>query len=132
MYSIVCRLPCNGFAYCCVKCGYYVDVTCGFIPKEITHKAHPDHILSIASTRFIDVPCHMCLKKFTWGPCHRYPDNESYSLTHQPSFSCKVCNIYIHPECALLSPETITHKHDKHPMHLSYLPIQDHKSEYFC
>nr|KAJ0222479.1 hypothetical protein LSAT_V11C200081490 [Lactuca sativa] len=43
----VCDLAWNGFAYGCVECGYYVDVTCGFIPKQITHKAHPNHLLSL-------------------------------------------------------------------------------------
>nr|KAJ0190466.1 hypothetical protein LSAT_V11C800439520 [Lactuca sativa] len=48
------------------------------------------------------------------------------------SYKCNVCNIYVHPHCALLLVETIRHKHDKHPMHLSYLPIENHKGEYFC
>ncbi|XP_021983947.2 uncharacterized protein LOC110879718 isoform X3 [Helianthus annuus] len=42
------------------------------------------------------------------------------------------CEVYIHPECALLLPGTIRHPYDKHPMNLSYLPIENHKSEYFC
>ena len=42
----ICTLICNGFAYGCTKCEYYIDVNCGFIPDEITHEAHPDHILS--------------------------------------------------------------------------------------
>ncbi|XP_023741228.1 uncharacterized protein LOC111889325 [Lactuca sativa] len=111
----VCHLPCNGFAYCCVKCKYYVDVTCGFIPKKITHKSHPNHLLSLVQNP--SGGCHMCLK-----------DVDS----HQLSFSCNVCEIYIHPECALLFSETIWHSYDKHPMQLSYLPIENHKSEYFC
>ncbi|KAL7586660.1 hypothetical protein Lser_V15G38590 [Lactuca serriola] len=113
------NLPCNGFAYCCFKCGYYVDVTCGFIPKEITHKAHPNHLLSILQLKGdkYDTQCHMCLMGF-------YRD--------ELSFHCSMCDIYIHPECALLLAETIRHKYDKHPMKLSYLPIENHKSEYFC
>ncbi|PWA42857.1 protein kinase C-like, phorbol ester/diacylglycerol-binding domain, DC1, C1-like protein [Artemisia annua] len=34
-------------------------------------------------------------------------------------------------QCALLLPEKIRHKCDKHPMSLSYFPIENHKSEYF-
>ncbi|CAH1432256.1 unnamed protein product [Lactuca virosa] len=116
-YCAACCLPCNGFAYCCVECKYYVDVTCGFIPTQITHKAHPYHLLSIVQIKIRCGPCPMCHQYTTGG---------------QLSFHCNTCDIYIHPECALLSPETIRHKYDKHPMHLSYLPIENHKSEYFC
>ncbi|XP_023765418.1 uncharacterized protein LOC111913932 isoform X1 [Lactuca sativa] len=116
-YCEVCRLPCNGFAYCCVECGFYVDVTCGFIPKEITHQAHPNHLLSIVQGKITDT-CHMCFRYYAGGPL---------------SFRCNTCHIFIHPECALLLAETIRHKYDKkHPMNLSYLPIENHKSEYFC
>ncbi|KAL7587128.1 hypothetical protein Lser_V15G38645 [Lactuca serriola] len=112
-----CDLPCNGFAYGCFKCEYFVDVTCGLIPREITHKAHPNHLLSIVQVKDGYTSCLMCLK---------------YTQGHH-SFHCNTCNIYIHPDCALLLAETIRHKYDKnHPMKLSYLPIENHKSEYFC
>ncbi|PWA62686.1 zinc finger, PHD-type [Artemisia annua] len=114
----VCRLPCNGFAYGCVECGYFVDVCCGFIPENITHKAHPNHLLSRVKLDNSDRICHMCRKDLWKG---RF------------SFSCSSCdNICIHPECALLLAGTIRHKYDKHPMSLSYFPIENHKSEYFC
>lgn len=44
---VVYHLPCNVFLYCCVECKYYVDVTYGLVHKEITHKAHPNHLFSI-------------------------------------------------------------------------------------
>ncbi|KAL7586814.1 hypothetical protein Lser_V15G38606 [Lactuca serriola] len=114
----ICDLPCNGFAYGCDQCKYYVDVACGLIPKQITHKAHPNHLLSIAPVEFTDTSCLICLKV-----------KEGSKL----SFYCNTCNIYIHSKCALLLTETIRHKYDKkHPMHLSYFPIENHKSEYFC
>ncbi|XP_023750534.3 uncharacterized protein LOC111898877 [Lactuca sativa] len=115
----VCYLHCNGFAYGCAQCKYYVDVTCGLIPKEITHKAHPNHLLSIVNVEYRDdhTPCYMCRRHHTPG---------------QLSFRCDTCDIYIHPECALLLAKTVNHKYDKHPMKLSYLPIENHKSEYFC
>ncbi|PWA44098.1 DC1, C1-like, Rho-associated protein kinase 1/2 [Artemisia annua] len=34
--------------------------------------------------------------------------------------------------CALHFPKTIRHKLDKHPLKLSYIPIENHKGEYFC
>ncbi|KAL7587652.1 hypothetical protein Lser_V15G38631 [Lactuca serriola] len=117
-YCDVCRLPCNGFSYHCVECVYCVDVTCGFIPREITHEAHPNHILSLSQNKNTSALCLMCLQRLSLG---RF------------SFYCNTCSLCIHLECALLLPETIRHKYDKkHPMHLSYLPIENHKSEYFC
>ncbi|CAI9297727.1 unnamed protein product [Lactuca saligna] len=114
----VCYLHCNGFVYGCVGCEYYVDVTCGFIPKEITHKAHPNHLLSLVQTKGIGRnSCHICL-----GSIYK----------RGLSFLCITCGIVIHPECALLLAETVRHKYDEHPMQLSYLPIENHKSEYFC
>ncbi|PWA65792.1 zinc finger, PHD-type [Artemisia annua] len=118
-YCDVCQLPCNGFAYGCVECDYYVDVSCGFIPEKITHKAHPNHLLSrVKLGEDDDEICHICRSDI---------DEDCFS------FSCSICDhIFIHPECALLLPETIRHKYDKHPMSLSYFPIENHKSEYFC
>ncbi|CAH1432254.1 unnamed protein product [Lactuca virosa] len=116
-HCAVCRLPCNGFVYGCVECEYYLDVTCGLIPKQITHETHPSHILSLVRGK-------------PWVNCHMCPNN--LPVAGQFSFRCDTCDIYIHLECALLLVETVRHKCDKHPMHLSYLPIENHKSEYFC
>ncbi|KAK9055362.1 hypothetical protein SSX86_026445 [Deinandra increscens subsp. villosa] len=116
----LCTLRCNGFSYGCVECGYYIDVKCGFIPEKITHKSHPNHLLLLGasgSSRSRQY-CYICKWFFK-------DDTESY-------YSCNVCDVYIHRECALFLPETVTHIYDKHPMHLSHLPIENHTSEYFC
>ncbi|KAJ0605787.1 putative kinase C-like, phorbol ester/diacylglycerol-binding protein [Helianthus annuus] len=89
----VCLLPCNGFAYGCVECGFYVDVTCGFMPERITHESHPNHLLSIVKE---DRPSGYCLM------CCRF-SNQSFS------FSCSYCDVYIHPRCALFLPKTVRH-----------------------
>ncbi|KAJ0616707.1 putative chromatin regulator PHD family [Helianthus annuus] len=113
----VCFLDCNGFAYGCVECGFYVDVTCGFMPERITHESHPNNLLSITE----DQPSGRCLM------CH-----SPIYFNHILSFSCSFCDVHIHPWCALFLPKTVRHPYDKHPMHISYLPIENHKSEYFC
>nr|GFA80842.1 zinc finger, PHD-type [Tanacetum cinerariifolium] len=56
-YCQNCKLYCNGFAYGCTVCDYYIDVNCGFIPEEITHEAHPDHILSRCDRESMRKPC---------------------------------------------------------------------------
>ncbi|PWA60384.1 zinc finger, PHD-type [Artemisia annua] len=118
----VCDLPCNGFAYCCLECNYNIDVSCGFIPEKITHKAHPNHLLSRVETSSLHKECRMCRQV-------NYYDARGSIL----AFCCSICDdFWIHSSCALLLPETIMHKYDKHPMSLSYFPIENHKSEYFC
>ncbi|KAJ0643202.1 putative chromatin regulator PHD family [Helianthus annuus] len=113
----ICALPCNGFAYCCEECEYHIDVKCAFIPKETTHASHPNHLLSRVYYTGIGMRwCSMCL-------------GDMSGLI----FSCHTCdNFRVHSNCALLIPETTTHKCDKHPMKLSYFPIENHKSDYFC
>ncbi|XP_071708211.1 uncharacterized protein [Rutidosis leptorrhynchoides] len=111
----MCNLPSNGFVYCCVLCDYYVDVFCAFIPKNITHKAHQNHLLLLSRVDAKKVQCRMCKWHFFGF-----------------AFKCDVCNIHLHPKCALLVSETIEHPYDKHPMKLSYSPIENHKSDYFC
>ncbi|KAJ0575327.1 putative chromatin regulator PHD family [Helianthus annuus] len=111
----VCCLPCNGYAYGCVRCRFYIDVNCGLMPEKITHESHPNHLLSIVD-KSLGNECLVC----------------SNQVRYRLSFGCSTCNVQIHPACALLLPRTIRHPYDKHPMHLSYLPIENHKSEYFC
>ncbi|KAJ0680092.1 putative chromatin regulator PHD family [Helianthus annuus] len=112
-----CRLPCNGFAYCCMDCNnFIIDVHCAFLPKEITHTIHPNHLLSMVYHGDSDNRCRMC--------GYTYPSN---------SFDCHTCNDFrLHIGCALFIPETTRNKCDKHPMKLSYFPIENHKSDYFC
>ncbi|MFS7986995.1 putative chromatin regulator PHD family [Helianthus anomalus] len=88
------------------------------MPERITHESHPNHLLSIVKE---DHPHGRCLM------CHL-----SIFSNHILSFSCIFCDVYIHPWCALFLPKTIRHPYDKHLMHMSNLPIENHKSEYFC
>ncbi|KAJ0643210.1 putative chromatin regulator PHD family [Helianthus annuus] len=112
----ICALPCNGFAYCCEECEYHIDVKCAFLPEEITHASHPNHLLSRVNCTGEDERCSMC-----------------FGYMNVLIFSCHTCdNFRVHSSCALLIPETTTHKCDKHPMKLSYFPIENHKSDYFC
>ncbi|KAI3772476.1 hypothetical protein L6452_03662 [Arctium lappa] len=116
----LCKLRCNGFSYACIECAYRTDVSCAFIPEKITHEAHPNHLLLMGKTRkdaFI-----YC------GACSIFIDSWSFPI----SFSCTTCEFSLHPACALLFPRTMRHKLDKHHMNLRYLPVENHKSKYFC
>lgn len=114
---VVCRLRCNGFVYSCVECDYHIDVNCAFIPDKIVHEAHPNHLIWRVQSRPSEKRCRSCVRSF---------DETGFS------YSCRTCEFDLHPECALLLPQTIRHRFDKHPMKLSYFPIENHKSQYFC
>ncbi|KAF5758019.1 putative chromatin regulator PHD family [Helianthus annuus] len=113
----ICELPCNGFAYYCKHCyKFIIDVECAFLPKEITHTIHPNHLLSRVYHNDPGEECRMCGVIFTGI-----------------SFDCHTCNDFrLHAKCALFIPETTRNKCDKHPMKLSYFPIENHKSDYIC
>ncbi|KAL8261564.1 hypothetical protein R6Q59_025613 [Mikania micrantha] len=113
----ICFLPCNGFAYGCRECKYYVDVNCGFLPDTITHAAHPNHLLQRfkPSAREFSKGCKACFLR-----------------TDRIGYYCHPCDFFLHNYCALLLPGTIRHKYDKHPLSLRYQPAENHASEYFC
>ncbi|KAJ0716337.1 putative chromatin regulator PHD family [Helianthus annuus] len=116
----ICGLPCNGLIYGCFDCEFITDVNCAFMPKEITHEAHADHLLTRAESSRSSVSkkeCHAC----------RVSIGESETF-----FKCNSCDFYLDCRCALQLPKSIMHKFDKHPLQLSYAPIKDHKSQYFC
>ncbi|KAJ0680093.1 hypothetical protein HanPI659440_Chr16g0620451 [Helianthus annuus] len=103
--------------YCCMDCNnFIIDVHCAFLPKEITHTFHPNHLLSRVYHEDLGDRCRMC----------------GY-FSPSISFDCYSYNDFrLHVKCALFIPETTTTKCDKHPMKLSYFPIENHKSDYFC
>ncbi|KAJ0724533.1 putative chromatin regulator PHD family [Helianthus annuus] len=117
----VCYKYHNGFAYSCVQCHYKIDVGCAFIPDKIKHKSHPNHLLSSNDGCYRsgeDGYCRMCLSGFI--------DN------NETSFSCEPCGFHLHVGCALLLPEKIRHRYDKHPLSLAYSPVENHEGDYFC
>ncbi|KAJ0677238.1 putative chromatin regulator PHD family [Helianthus annuus] len=116
-----CRYNSNGFAYSCVQCHYKIDVCCAITRAKIKHKSHPNHLLSrnYYYNRYGENGyCRMCLSGF--------------SKHDELSFSCTLCGFHLHVGCALLLPETIRHRYDKHPLSLAYSPIENHEGDYFC
>ncbi|GKB33397.1 zinc finger, PHD-type containing protein [Tanacetum coccineum] len=84
-------------------------------PDCITHTSHPNHLLGK------DVPtskeyCRLCLS----------------DAKKQIFYTCFTCKFHIHVKCALLWPDTISHKYDKHPMTLRYFPVENYNGDYFC
>ncbi|KAJ0440546.1 hypothetical protein HanIR_Chr16g0787981 [Helianthus annuus] len=108
-YCGLCWLPCNGFAYCCATCNYFIDVNCAFLPKEITHNSHPNHLLLLEDDSFI---CHTCdnfdipLKNALLIPaktthmCDKHPMKPSYFPieNHKSEYFCEICEEEFDPE----------------------------------
>ncbi|KAJ0530851.1 hypothetical protein HanRHA438_Chr10g0466061 [Helianthus annuus] len=83
----VCFLPCNGYGYGCAKCEYYVDVSCAFMPEKITHKSHPDHLLSIVRVIPLNDRCFMCLAYMTYDPLF------NNDIPSRLGFGCSTCDV---------------------------------------
>ncbi|KAM0054140.1 putative chromatin regulator PHD family [Helianthus debilis subsp. tardiflorus] len=122
----ICRLPCNGALYYYIdsKGVYFIDAHCAFMPREITHEAHADHLLtrvdgasSSHSGGVSKMECRACRVGII--------ESDTY-------FRCNACDFYLDCRCALHLPKTVRNKYDKHSLKLSYSPIEDHKGQYFC
>ncbi|KAL3635507.1 hypothetical protein CASFOL_020054 [Castilleja foliolosa] len=98
-----CWRQCNGFAYACTKCSFYLDVICASMPASITHDAHgKTHILR--ATNFTPKSCSCC--------------HIEHFFNLEIGYECNNCRDFrIHAKCALL-PDTVTHRFDKHPLKL--------------
>nr|XP_043623608.1 uncharacterized protein LOC122595330 [Erigeron canadensis] len=123
----ICGLPCNGFAYGCDTCRYYVDVNCALAPYYIIHEAHPRHkllriVVSSWSPKMLVEKHHAC------RACRNIIDRGDIF------YKCGVpgCDFSLDLLCALRLPKTIRNKCDKHFFKLSYSPIENHRGEYFC
>ncbi|KAJ0763419.1 putative chromatin regulator PHD family [Helianthus annuus] len=115
-----------------------------------THEVSHQHPLILEDSRIsyhdptkrIETLCNGCLRPITSGPVYVCSNEEGDEH----------CNFVLHEWCSRLPIElkdhprhprhplilhskvieTTTHKCDKHPMKLSYFPIENHMGDYFC
>ncbi|PWA43302.1 DC1, C1-like, Zinc finger, RING/FYVE/PHD-type [Artemisia annua] len=111
----ICGLPCNGFAYISDNFGQ-IDIHCSHRPHNIEHEAIPKLKLLLGQVTKDHTACGACRYIIKKG-------DFSY-VTHN--------DYYLHISCALFLPKTIRHKYDKHPLKLSYTPVENYKGIYFC
>ncbi|GJX30160.1 zinc finger, PHD-type containing protein [Tanacetum coccineum] len=116
-----CYLICNGFVYRHQFDGRVrdldFDVHCALTPPYITHKSHPNHLLELRKPKLSSEKyCRLCLS----------------DADKQIVYSCEPCKFTIHSECALLWPDTVSHKYDKHRLTLRYFPVENYNGDYFC
>ncbi|KAK2976229.1 hypothetical protein RJ640_001955 [Escallonia rubra] len=111
-----CRLYCNGFAYGCVECNFYLDVNCGSLPSTIKHEAHRDHLLHMKASQSPG-ECAACFYEFN---------------SKDFIFGCDTCDFKLHALCSLF-PRALRHRYDEHPLILTYSPVEDREAdEYYC
>ncbi|GKE87889.1 zinc finger, PHD-type containing protein, partial [Tanacetum coccineum] len=116
-----CDLHCNGFVYNLTqsypRSEYNLDVHCALTPLFITHKSHPNHILLLDKReQSLEKYCRLCLS----------------DAKTQLVYTCEPCEFTIHTQCALLWPDTVSHKYDKHQLTLRYFPVENYSGDYFC
>ncbi|KAJ0889213.1 putative chromatin regulator PHD family [Helianthus annuus] len=119
LYDCECRicgvkLEDEHLIYKCSKCMYYVHPDCATQIKPFMFVLLP---VDSGSSSHSKMECRACRVSIA--------ESESY-------FRCTSCDFYLDCRCALHLPKTIRHKYDKHPLQLSYSPVEDHKSRYFC
>ncbi|KAK6162870.1 hypothetical protein DH2020_002711 [Rehmannia glutinosa] len=102
-----CERELSGSAYCCTEphCNFNLHKACFECPREIRHKSHLEHSLTlVAVSRYSE-------GRFTCDACGK--DGKGFS------YSCATCLYDIHMDCVKW-PETMTRRDDKHPLTLSY------------
>ncbi|GJW85428.1 zinc finger, PHD-type containing protein [Tanacetum coccineum] len=112
-----CDLLCNGFVYYWEEEDLEVDVHCALNPQCITHKSHPNHLLVLSKLGpSAENYCRLCLS----------------DAKKQLVYNCEHCKFTIHSKCAVMWPDTISHKYDKHQLTLRYFPVENYNGDYFC
>ncbi|KAK3023707.1 hypothetical protein RJ639_042717 [Escallonia herrerae] len=110
-----CGSFCNGFAFGCVGCEFYLDVSCGSLPSTIKHEAHRDHLLHF--------------KENLSGLCNACAWRRGFS---KHGFGCIICDFELHAFCSQF-PRTLRHKYDEHSLILTYSPGEGCEAdEYYC
>ncbi|XP_027113627.1 uncharacterized protein [Coffea arabica] len=99
----------TGSAYSCVEsqCNFHLHKSCFELPREIRHKSHLDHPLTLLAkpaSHYTDgqFACNACLQS---GAAFVY--------------NCESCSFDLHVECVSL-PESIIRPDHKHPLKLFY------------
>ncbi|KAF8047941.1 hypothetical protein N665_2755s0004 [Sinapis alba] len=114
-----CELDLTGQAFKCTKkdCDYFLHKSCFDLPREINHKSHPDHPITLLYSPPYDHQSYEC------DACGEYGTGFTYN--------CSECKYDVHVGCAFI-PETVEREDHKHPLILLYkIPCKDGKM-YVC
>ncbi|KAJ3696443.1 hypothetical protein LUZ61_000148 [Rhynchospora tenuis] len=100
-----CNMQCTDRCFGCLKCRYYLHITCATIKKRLDHPSHPAHTLLFELTPTYDSG------KFGCNACG--DEGSTFCLR------CRECNYDLHLHCAAL-PHKVNHHSHNHPLSLVY------------
>ncbi|CAH2058032.1 unnamed protein product [Thlaspi arvense] len=107
-----CDLDLIGAAFKCTKseCDYFLHKSCLELPRELRHKSHPNHPLTLLySPPYVQ-------SSYTCDACGEYGSGFTYN--------CSICQYDVHVGCVSM-PETMKHDEHAHPLTLIYSsPLQ--------
>ncbi|EOA28314.1 hypothetical protein CARUB_v10024514mg [Capsella rubella] len=101
-----CELELTGQAFKCAKsdCDYFLHKSCFDLPRELSHKSHPDHSLTLHHSSPYGQP-------YTCDACGEYGSGFTYH--------CSACQYDVHVGCAFI-PENVKREDHEHPLTLLY------------
>ncbi|XP_076956775.1 uncharacterized protein LOC143632069 [Bidens hawaiensis] len=117
-----CQETLIGKGYACVEqnCGFQLDESCFNLDKEIQHKSHPPHPLTLLSSS----PYKNANGKFTCNAC--FKDGMGFN------YHCSICEHDLHVKCANLT-ETVKRDDHEHVLKLFYeCPLMGEEYTFFC
>ncbi|GAB4846402.1 hypothetical protein Ancab_025407 [Ancistrocladus abbreviatus] len=100
-----CELDLFGVAYGCTTCNFYLHKSCFEAPRELEHRAHPKHTLSLLSKSTYSGG------KFLCSGCWKMGGGFTYH--------CATCQYDLHVDCAYL-PKVMKQDYHKHTLTLYY------------
>ncbi|KAK1424923.1 hypothetical protein QVD17_20264 [Tagetes erecta] len=111
-----------GNAYSCIEpdCNFHLHESCFDLKKEIHHKSHPEHPLTLLPLS----PYNNENGEFTCNAC--FSDGTGFT------YHCSVCKFDLHIQCVSL-PETVKRDDHKHMLKLFYsCPVKDEDYTFYC
>uniref|UniRef100_A0A1J3FMA5 Putative nucleoredoxin 1 n=2 Tax=Noccaea caerulescens TaxID=107243 RepID=A0A1J3FMA5_NOCCA len=101
-----CELELTGQAFKCTKsdCDYFLHKSCIDLPREINHKSHPDHPLTLLHSSPYG-------QAYTCDACGQYGSAFTYH--------CSECQYDVHVGCAFI-PEIVEREDHEHTLTLIY------------
>ncbi|WZY82367.1 hypothetical protein YC2023_028751 [Brassica napus] len=102
-----CELGLTGEAFKCTKtdCDYFLHKSCFDLPREINHKSHPNHPLTLLHSPPYESNAYGC------DACGQYGSSFIYH--------CSKCQYDVHVGCAFL-PEIVEREDHEHPLTLVF------------
>uniref|UniRef100_A0A5B6ZD20 Putative DC1 domain-containing family protein n=1 Tax=Davidia involucrata TaxID=16924 RepID=A0A5B6ZD20_DAVIN len=114
----VCESDLWGSVYGCTSCDFFLHKSCFKLPREIQHKSHPDHRLTLLSSSPYQSGVFGC------DGC----GDDGWAF----HYHCSLCQYDLHVGCAAL-PKTLYFQNHRYPLHLYYsFPHRNEAAPIYC